>query len=63
MEGSSPYIPPGIDVASLSPSDYFYAGPYLVLTPSYYRKRGECCGSGCRHCPFRDLPEQDETSE
>jgi hypothetical protein len=24
----------------------------LVFTASYHLKRGNCCGNGCRHCPF-----------
>ncbi|HEY8279297.1 MAG TPA: DUF5522 domain-containing protein [Bdellovibrionota bacterium] len=24
----------------------------LVMTEAYLRKRGTCCGSGCRHCPY-----------
>jgi hypothetical protein len=24
----------------------------MVLTESYHRERGYCCGNGCRHCPF-----------
>ena len=24
----------------------------FVLTSHYLREQGECCGSGCRHCPF-----------
>lgn len=24
----------------------------LVLTGSYLRERGHCCGAGCRHCPY-----------
>ena len=24
----------------------------LVFTAWYHLKRGECCGSGCRHCPY-----------
>ena len=24
----------------------------LVLTADYLKKRGECCWSGCRHCPW-----------
>jgi hypothetical protein len=23
-----------------------------VLTAATLRDRGECCGSGCRHCPY-----------
>ena len=25
---------------------------YQVFTEHAHRKRGKCCGSGCRHCPF-----------
>ncbi len=24
----------------------------LVLTAAYLARRGFCCGSGCRHCPY-----------
>ncbi|MEZ4222145.1 MAG: DUF5522 domain-containing protein [Polyangiaceae bacterium] len=24
----------------------------LVFTEHYHRRRGKCCGSACRHCPF-----------
>jgi hypothetical protein len=33
--------------------DYYIDGPYLVFTEAYHLKRGYCCGSGCRHCPWR----------
>ena len=25
---------------------------YTVFTKLYHLKRGHCCGSGCRHCPY-----------
>lgn len=25
---------------------------YTVFTAEFHKKRGKCCGSGCRHCPF-----------
>lgn len=25
-----------------------------VFTATYHRRRGYCCGSGCRHCPYED---------
>jgi hypothetical protein len=37
----------------LSPEDFYYEGPYMVFTEAYHRRRGYCCNSGCRHCPFR----------
>jgi Family of unknown function (DUF5522) len=33
--------------------DYYYEGPYVVFTAAYHLKNGTCCGSGCRHCPYR----------
>lgn len=32
--------------------DYYREEDLLVFTSEYHRKRGECCGSGCRHCPY-----------
>lgn len=33
----------------------FYIDPetgYQVMTAFYHLKRGHCCESGCRHCPY-----------
>ena len=32
--------------------DYYFEGPYMVFTKHYLEKRGYCCESGCRHCPY-----------
>ena len=24
----------------------------MVFTAKYLLKKGECCGNGCRHCPY-----------
>ncbi len=32
--------------------DYYLENGFLVMTATYHTKRGQCCGSGCRHCPF-----------
>jgi hypothetical protein len=37
----------------LEPEDFYYEGPYMVFTEAYLRKRGYCCNSGCRHCPYK----------
>ena len=37
---------------ALGPGDYYLEGPNLVFTADYHLKRGSCCGSGCRHCPY-----------
>jgi hypothetical protein len=52
-----PAAPP--QPSALAPEDYYFEGPYLVFTAAYHLKRGYCCGSGCRHCPYRDDKEGD----
>jgi len=32
--------------------DFYYENGLMVLTEAYHRKRGYCCGNGCRHCPY-----------
>ena len=32
--------------------DYYMENGAFVITGSYLRRRGYCCGSGCRHCPY-----------
>jgi len=36
----------------LDPEDYYMEGPYMVFTAAYHLKRGYCCGSRCRLCPY-----------
>ena len=32
--------------------DYYLQGDAMVFTADYLRRRGYCCDSGCRHCPY-----------
>ena len=32
--------------------DYYLEKGSIIMTEEYLKKRGTCCGSGCRHCPF-----------
>lgn len=34
----------------------YYMTPegYLVFTEKYHLKRGYCCQSGCKHCPWKN---------
>jgi hypothetical protein len=32
--------------------DYYFENGLMVLTAHFLEKRGYCCGSGCRHCPY-----------
>jgi hypothetical protein len=31
---------------------YFNEQGLMVFTERYHLKRGHCCQSGCRHCPY-----------
>jgi len=33
--------------------DYYLEDGKYVFTKWYHLKRGYCCGSGCRHCPYK----------
>jgi hypothetical protein len=35
-------------------SDFYWESGLMVLTGDYLRRRGYCCESGCRHCPYGD---------
>jgi hypothetical protein len=48
--------PPGAPPPTLEPGDYYIEGPNLVFTAAYHLKRGYCCNSGCRHCPYGFKP-------
>jgi hypothetical protein len=37
----------------LGPEDFYMEGPYLVFTAAYHLRRGYCCNSDCRHCPYK----------
>lgn len=34
--------------------DYYLENGKLVFSAIFLRKRGYCCESGCRHCPYQD---------
>lgn len=38
---------------TLAPEDYYIENGFTVFTAGYHLKRGYCCNSGCRHCPYR----------
>ena len=33
-------------------ADYYTENGAMVFTAGYLKRRGYCCGSGCRHCPY-----------
>ena len=38
----------------LEGEDYYSENGLIVFTAGYHRRRGYCCESSCRHCPFTD---------
>lgn len=53
MERSSSNPKDKAERLGLEPGDYYFTVEgYLVFTEQYHKRRGRCCGSGCRHCPF-----------
>ena len=37
----------------LQAEDFYYSPEgYRVFTEIYHLKRGHCCKSGCKHCPY-----------
>jgi hypothetical protein len=39
----------------LAAEDFYMEGGYVVFTAAYHLKRGYCCESGCRHCPYGEV--------
>jgi hypothetical protein len=38
---------------NLEPEDFYTTDEgFIVFTEKYHLKRGRCCESGCKHCPF-----------
>jgi len=42
--------------------DYYIEAGLLVFTEAYHLRRGECCNSGCRHCPYGKAKASAETT-
>jgi prepilin-type N-terminal cleavage/methylation domain-containing protein/prepilin-type processing-associated H-X9-DG protein len=34
------------------PGDFYFDGSLMVFTAEHHLRRGFCCDSGCRHCPY-----------
>lgn len=46
---------PGEGNFSIRPreGEFYMEGPFLVFTEAYHLRRGYCCNTGCRHCPYK----------
>ncbi len=41
--------------------DFYYDEKgFVVFTEAFLLKRGYCCGSGCRHCPYGNAPTEEK---
>ena len=49
--------PPPARAPLVEGMDYTVEGGRWVFTAAYLLRRGYCCESGCRHCPYRRSPE------
>jgi hypothetical protein len=39
--------------SNLDSEDYYLSEEgYVIFTEKYHLKRGYCCKSGCKHCPY-----------
>jgi hypothetical protein len=41
-----------IDKNQKQSEDFYFEDGLLVMTEHFHLKRGYCCGSKCKHCPF-----------
>jgi hypothetical protein len=43
----------------------YYLSPegFIVFTEKYHLKRGHCCQSGCKHCPYGFDPKTGRIAE
>jgi len=32
---------------------YYMEGERVIFTALFHIQRGQCCGSGCKHCPYK----------
>ena len=52
------------EINKKSPEPDFYKDENgnIVMTESFHIKRGVCCGSGCKNCPYEPLYERGNTN-
>jgi hypothetical protein len=45
---------PAVQPLALQAGDFYLEGGCMVFTAAYHLRRGFCCGSQCRHCPYKE---------
>jgi hypothetical protein len=43
--------------------DFYWENGLMVFTEAFHLKRGYCCKSGCRHCPYGFKKENNDKLE
>jgi hypothetical protein len=61
MPAEKPEPENGNKIIPEQPDSYLENG-LLVFTAAHHLKRGYCCGSGCRHCPYEPRRLQGNTN-
>lgn len=53
------------DGVTVEGEDYYFEGALVVFTGRFLLRRGYCCESGCRHCPygFKEVTREDASTE
>jgi hypothetical protein len=46
----------------LQQTDFYWENGKMVMTESYHKRRGSCCGSGCLHCPYEPKHQKGNTT-
>jgi hypothetical protein len=44
------------------PGDFYFEAGLMVFTAAYHLRRGFCCESGCRNCPYGEAKSHDAPS-
>jgi hypothetical protein len=52
-------VAPAAAFGLVAGEDYYSEGAVIVFTARYLLRRGYCCESGCRHCPYRKTKSPD----
>lgn len=53
---------PGLPESLVEGEDYYWEGEAMVFTERYHLRRGYCCDSGCRHCPYGEATNRERSN-
>ena len=38
----------------LKSDEFYWEHGKMVMTEMYHKRRGQCCNSNCKHCPYKN---------